>query len=185
MALNPQFNKSEATAIADFKTTAQTMVSNGLSFSVQCLNIQTIADDMTVYPEASELTNWMQTFLTEKVKSKPLNPKALAEMAKKGIVPKKQIEEIILVAIIPSTTHIHVGVYVPDTIKLNPSEFMTNALTSYSHVPTTIGNYAFTNIEHSESLKERDTVLRYFFSELKKLNIYVEEEDDEPVNYLE
>ena len=186
MSFEQIFSKSIKTTIADFKTTAQVMISNGSTFSVQCLDISAVADDSTIYPECTDLSGWTQNLLTNETKSKPLPQKALEEMARKGLSLKKQISEIILVAITPSKTHIHVGVWVPEnmTCTLDPKDFVSSALESYSNTDMlVIDNKVFVDIAHGESLKERDNVLRCFFSELKKRKIYVEEEDDEGMNF--
>ncbi len=189
MSFDTRFGKVCKTAIQEFKITAQTMISNGNSFSCQCMNIFVPGEDTTVYPEPADLAKWTKTFLITEMKSKPLNPKALEEMAKKGLQPKKQPDDIILVAITPSINQIHIGVSVPDSMKeqLDSAEFLNSALSKYTgfNCEKVDDRYAFANIEHSEALKERDTVLRYFFDELKKRKIYIEEdEDDEVINYL-
>ena len=184
MSFEQTFSKSSKAAIADFKATAQLMISNGSTFSVQCLDISATADDSTVYPDSADLSTWVQNLLINETKSKPLPQKALDEMARKGLSPKKQISEIILVAIIPSSTHIHIGVSSPSDI-LAPKEFISSALKEYLFNDIkVVENKAFVDIAHPESLKERDNVLRCFFAELKKRKIYVdEEEDDMPMDF--
>ncbi len=190
MSFDTQFGKVCKTAIQEFKITAQTMISNGNTFSCQCMNIYVPGDETTIYPESTDLTQWTKTFLITEMKSKQLNPKALEEMAKKGLQPKKQPDDIILVAITPSVSQIHIGVSIPESMKeqVNPIEFLNNALAKYTgfNSEQVEERYAFANIDHSEALKERDTVLRYFFDELKKRKIYIEEDnDDEIINYLD
>ena len=188
MSFESIFGKSSKVTIQEFKSTAQQMITNNCNFSCQCLNICSTSGEDTIYPESSDLQVWMKNFMQNEIKSKPLNPRALEAMAKKGIQQKKQPDEIILVAIIPSTTGIIIGVYIPDSMKslLNVSDFLNNSLSSYDHKSEFFDNYGFAVIDHSESLKERDTVLRYFFSELKRIGIYIEDdEDDEVVNYID
>jgi hypothetical protein len=182
------FSKCINGVIPRFKETAQVMISNGSKFSCQCLDISTVSDESTTYPDASDLSTWIKHFMTSELKSKPLNPKALEEMAKKGIQPKKQPNEIILVAIVPSVTHIHIGVSIPESMdsELNVESFISNTLSSYSYEIDIDKNFGFANIEHPESLKERDNVLRCFFTELKNRKIYIEDaEDDEVITYVD
>jgi hypothetical protein len=188
MSFENTFSKSIKSISQDFKATAQQMITNGCSFSCQCLNISTTNGDETIYPDAVDVSNWMKNFIQNETKTKPLNPKALEEMAKKGIKAKKQISEIILVAIVPSINTIHIGILMPESFHSITSvkDFVSNSLSDYEYKSDFIDNFAFIDIMHSESLKERDTVLRCFFSQLKRLKIYVEdEEDDEVVNYVE
>ena len=98
------------------------------------------------------------------------------------------ISEIILVGIVPSVDKIHVGILIPESFHTitSVSDFVSHALVEYEYNTEYKDNYAFIDIAHRDSLKERDVVLRVFFAELKRLKIYVEdEEDDELVNYLE
>ena len=108
-------------------------------------------------------------------------------MAKKGVKPKKQISEIILVAIVPSVNTVHIGILMPESFHTITSlkDFVSHALSEYEYKAEYVDNHAFIDIVHQDSLKERDTILRFFFAELKRLQIYVEDEEDELVNYLE
>jgi hypothetical protein len=184
MSFEQIFNKSSKAAIADFKATAQVMISNGSIFSLQCLDISAISDESTIYPNHTDLSSWTQNLIINETKSKPLPQKALEEMARKGLSPKKQISELILVAITPSMTHIHVGVSIPSHMidMLDLKDFISSALEVYLHDDIKIiDNKGFVDIIHPESLKERDNVLRCFFAELKKRKIYVEEEEDDDI----
>jgi hypothetical protein len=185
MSFSTDFSKSLKALPQDFKATANQMIANSCAFSCQCLTISTIKDDETIFPNSDDLANWMKNFMEVELKPKPLNAKALEEMAKKGIQPKKQITDIILVCIVPSNTHIHVGVSVPVSSEMDVTEFTKGGLSKYESEIKTNGNFAYADIPHPESLKERDMVLRNFFDELKKRKIYVEEEEEEIVNYLE
>ena len=177
------FGKASKAAVQEFKAMAQQMISNQCVFSCQCLNITAISNngEDTLYPQSSDLTKWIKNLLQNEVKSKPLNPKALEEMAKKGIKPKMQPSEIILVAIIPSLTHIHVGVSIPENSNLDPKDFINSALKNYYYSCDIDGKYAFMNIPHAEALKERDAVLQCFFNELKMRKIYIEDNEDDEV----
>ena len=188
MSFENTFSKSIKGITQEFKATAQQMISNGCNFSCQCLNISATNGEETVYPESGDVSVWMKNFIQTETKTKPLNPKALEEMAKKGVKPKKSISEIILVAIIPSVDTIHIGILIPESFHTITSiqDFVSKALSEYQYKSEFIDNYAFVDIVHPDSLKERDTVLRFFFAELKRLKIYVEDdEDDEVVNYLD
>ncbi len=187
MTFSTDFSKSLKAISQDFKATANQMITNCCTFSIQSHTISSTKDDETIFPNSDDLSNWMKNFMEVELKPKPLNAKALEEMAKKGIQPKKQITDIILVCIIPSNTHIHVGVSVPSSFEMPVKNFVSNALSTYDGVEYIENqNYGYAAIPHPDSLKERDTVMRCFFTELKKRNIYVEEdEDDEIVNYLD
>ena len=196
MSFESVFGKSAKIAVQDFKAMAQQMIANNCNFSLQCLNIYAPSEDSTIYPSHEELSEWIKKFMMNELKSKPLNQKALEEMAKKGIQQKKQPLEILLVSIIPSSTHIHIGVSLPVIKPENMSElilfdFVSSVLNKYdsnsnlnlNHIKFIefIDNFAFVNIPHHEPLKERDVVLRYFFKELKSRKIYIEEDEEEVI----
>lgn len=192
MSFETIFNKSAKAVSQEFKTTAQVMISNQSQFSCQSLSISGTDGEDTVYPSAEDLTKFVQNLFQKELKPKPLNPKALEEMAKKGLKSKPQINEIILVCVIPSNTHVHVGVSIPENRldSMSPSDFLKSALSTYNFteiLPTVESKQlAFAQIEHPESLKERDVVLRCFFEDLKLRKIYVDdEEEEEIINYLE
>jgi hypothetical protein len=90
----------------------------------------------------------MKNFIQNETKTKPLNPKALEEMAKKGVKPKKGISEIILVGIIPSVDTIHIGVLIPESFHSITSvkDFVSHALSEYEYKAEFIDNYAFIDI---------------------------------------
>lgn len=71
---------------------------------------------------------------------------------------------------------------------MNIDEFVKSSLSKYqsNYQYDITNNKCYITIQHNESLKERDNVLRCFFDELKKRKIYIEdEEEDEFINYLE
>lgn len=184
------FSKSLKTIPQDFKSISNQMITNGYAFSCQCYNISTIKNDETLFPDSDDVSKWMKNLMEVELKPKPFNAKALEEMAKKGIQPKKQITDIILVCIIPSNTHVHVGMLIPSSFKINVVDFVNSLEFSKYNVQfetnDTNENICYIMIYHQESLKERDNILKCFFDELKKRKIYVEEtDDDEYVNYLE
>lgn len=194
MSLETIFNKSSKAVVQEFKTTAQIMINNNSEFSCQSLSITGIDGEDTVFPSSEYMIKWVENLFQIEIKLKPLNQKALEEMAKKGIIPKKQPSDIILVVVIPSTTHVHIGISIPEGLlsTITAIDFLKSSISSYTYtiIENTIGNttnkMVFAKIEHLESLKERDVVLRCFFSELKNRKIYIDDEDeDEEIYYME
>jgi hypothetical protein len=190
MSFTTDFSKSLKTISQEFKATANQMISNGCNFSCQCLNISSIKDDETIYPDANDLSEWIIKFMEIELRPKPLNPRALVEMQKRGIKPKKQINDILLVCIIPSNTQIHIGVSIPKDMNIDIDDFIQSAIKMYNHTNINIkveyNNFGYSNILHDDPFKERDNVLRCFFNELKNRNIYIDEdEDEEVINYFD
>jgi len=190
MSFETIFAKSIKTTTQEYKSFAQLMISNGCDFSCQCLNIHATSCDETIYPDAHYLDKWLFNFFINDIKPKPINPRALEEMAKKGIKPKKQITELYLTTVVASNTHIHVAFYVPENLMsvVSPADFIKSALTQYKFDIKTHNNYAFCSFSHPETLKEKEIVLQCLFNEFKKQKIYVvneHDDDDEIINYLD
>jgi hypothetical protein len=189
MSFHTTFAKTIKTTTLEYKSFAQLMISNGCDFSCQCLNISAPSGDETIYPEASDLDKWLFDFFINDIKPKPINPRALEEMTKKGIKPKKQITELYLTTVVASNTHLHVAFYVPENLMsvVSPSDFITSALPQYKFDVITHNNYAFCSFPHPETLKEKEVVLQCLFNEFKKRKIYVvnDDDDEEIINYLD
>ena len=81
----------------------------------------------TVDPIAVRIHLSQMILFYEELKTKPLNPMALEQMAKKCIQPKKQPREIFLIIIVPSHKRVHIGVSVPDGMNINIDEFIKNS----------------------------------------------------------
>ena len=144
------------------------------------------------------MDNWLNNLFNEELKTKPLNPMALEQMAKKGIQPKKQPREIFLIIIVPSHKRVHIGVSVPDGMNINIDEFIKNSFQNDINYSSGMGfevkyninkideKLVYIDYEIDSEVKEIDNALAMFFKQLKKDGIYVDEESDgEYVDYLE
>jgi hypothetical protein len=140
-----------------------------------------ITEDCTVYPESSDIQDWMVDCVKQITEYKPLNAQALENMKKKGVVPKKQPGEILIVLVIPSRTHIHVAVYIPPMYRdgFCIENFVSGAMKDTVYSIVVDNEYGFINYPHESPLKERDNVLRKFFAQLKVIGIYKDIEEEE------
>ena len=205
--MNPfanQFKKSSQ----EFLSCIKKMITDGLQFCCTNKNIcieepdtspdAEPNDKITVYSEKDNLNKWFHNLFLEELKSKPLNPMALEQMRIKGIEPKKQPREILLIIIVASAKRIHIGISIPDNFTITTSEgittpliitdFIHDALNSINSYDTFISseNLAFVEYPIDSEIKEIDNVLTLFFNQLKKNSIYKNNDtDDEFVNYLD
>ena len=88
-------------------------------------------DKLTLYSEKEKLSKWFHNLFLEELKNKVLNPIALEQMKLKGIEPKKQPRDIILIIVVPSDKRVHIGISIPDIEEYNNfnlKEFIKNAL---------------------------------------------------------
>lgn len=183
------FEKKFKTSIQNVKTTASKAIKFGYPFSCQMVDICINDGDNISYPNSDAMTNFMCKLFTKDLKYKKLNEKALANMAKRGITPKKQPCEILLFIVAGSETHVHVGISVPDGIEFNLNNFIeeiTEENVFNVDLSQTIGNEIFViKYKHESTLKEKDDIQRKIFNELKNLNIYIEEVEDDILYTLE
>jgi hypothetical protein len=147
-------------------------------------------DTLTKYLPTEEGNNWIRSLFLETLKTKELNPKALEQMKAKGITPKPQPLDILLIIIIPAEKSIKIGVSVPVTMELDLLRFCKKSLTSDIPILYTIEVYSdklmFIEYPTEFELKEIDNALSLFFKQLKSEGIYIDDEpDEEYVNYLE
>ena len=111
-------------------------------------------------------------------------------MRLKGIQPKKQPHDILLIIIVPSAKNIHIGISEPVGFdeKFNIFKFVREALTPIkkSYHMNSFATFTFIDYPTDSEVKEIDNTLTLCFNQLKIDGIYVvEESDDEYVNYLE
>lgn len=208
MADTTVFDKILKKTSGEIKSRIQKMISEGSAFCCTNMNISVEipdnspeaepGDKLTIYCTKEQMENWLNTLFNEELKTKPLNPMALEQMAKKGIQPKKQPREIMLIIIVPSNKRVHIGVSVPEGMNINIDEFIKNSF--QNNVINVSGDgfemkynvnkiddkLVYIDYETDSEVKEIDNALAMFFKQLKKDGIYVDEESDgEYVDYLE
>jgi len=204
IAFDKQFKKASQT----IKSRIQTMITEGSAFCCMNTNIfieindtspdAESGDKLTLYSEKAKLSKWFHNLFLEELKNKVLNPMALEQMRLKGIEPKKQPRDIILIIVVPSDKRVHIGISIPDVEEYNNfnlKEFISNALkpinsyNMYFDDSDKINNenkLAFVEYSTDSEVKEIDNTITMFFNQLKKDNIYKDDESDEEyVNYLE
>jgi hypothetical protein len=149
-------------------------------------------DELTVYADKDYVDNWIRKLLTEELRTKELNPKALEQMRLKGIQPKKQPHDILLIIIVPSAKTIHIGISEPlgfdAQCNFNIFKFVREALEPIkkAYHMNSFATFTFVEYPTDSEVKEIDNALTLCFNQLKRDGIYVvDESDDEYVNYLE
>jgi hypothetical protein len=147
-------------------------------------------DTLTKYLPTEEGNSWIRTIFLDTLKSKELNPKALEQMKAKGITPKPQPMDILLIIIIPAEKSIHIGVSAPPTLEIDLLSFCKKTLSNDTNILYTIEVYndklMFIEYPTEFELKEIDNTMSLFFKQLKIEGIYIDDEpDEEYVNYLE
>jgi hypothetical protein len=147
-------------------------------------------DTLTKYLPNDEGNQWIRLLFLETLKSKELNSKALEQMKAKGITPKPQPMDILLIIIIPAEKSIKIGISVPSTMELDLISFCNKSLTKDTPISYTTDMHhdklVFIDYSTEFELKEIDNALSLFFKQLKAEGIYIDDEPDEDyVNYLE
>jgi len=184
--LTMSFKKPFKIATQNVKTTAQQAIKNGMSFSCQLANICATSGENIVYPESSNVRDWMVSLFTKNLKPKKIPEKALAAMKARGIEPKKNPSEVLLIAVVVgSNTHVHVGISVPSdndnhqSLNVDPSEFARSFMGERKYEETQDENYLIIQYDAEFPFKEKDTIHRLIFDELRKRGILTDEQDSD------
>ena len=177
-----QFAKVFSKCAGDVRTLANTMISNGNNFCSIILDVGmkdiTINDegdkeDITMYPSQDDAIIGVNAMLTKDLAIKQLPQKALDEMAKKGLSPKKQPIEILLFIIVPCNDCV--------IIKVNNINNIIDMNTFAEFIECNNINDNIVAQKTDSSLKVADTISRHIFNYLKKVGIYVDNTEDDLV----
>ena len=194
------FNKEKKKCESEIKEQINKIIKNNGTFCCMSKDISIVIPDkseeaepndtLTKYLPTDEGYKWIRTLFLETLKSKELNPKALEQMKAKGITPKPQALDILLIIIIPAEKSIKIGVSAPTTMDIDVLKFCKNTLSLDTHITYTIEihNNKLMFIEYATEfeLKEIDNAMSLFFKQLKIEGIYIDDEpDEEYINYLE
>ena len=204
-----QYNKEIVSTIIKIKESIKQSISNGNNFCntygeiSKKISVSTMIEsdelnedntvkyiknieECTIYPESSDLQDWIVDCVKQITEYKPPTIQALENMKKKGIVPKKQPGEILIILVVPSRTHIHIAIYIPPMYRdeFDIKKFISGAMKDTLYTVTIENEYGFVNYPHESPLKERDNILRSFFEQLKVTMIhgvylYKDDNDDE------
>ena len=192
-SLTKQFKKAHQ----EVKASCQQMITNNNNFCCTTADITYQIDvkneedggmeKMTMYPTSDDINKWMEELFEVELKYKEPNPRALEEMKKKGVLPKKQPREIFLLVVIPTISSINIGVSLPtnNDINIDISKFITNALYGFDVNIEFKNGVGYCICPHLSPMKGRDEIMLLLFNQLKKDKIYIEDvEDDEcPIHY--
>jgi hypothetical protein len=194
------FDKEKKKCESEIKEHINKIIKNEGKFCCMSKDISIVIPDksedadptvtLTKYLPREDGSKWIRSLFLETLKSKELNPKALEQMKAKGITPKLQPLDILLIIIIPADKSIKIGVSVPLTMELDLLSFCKKSLTSDKHISYTIeiqnDKLMFIEYPTEFELKEIDNAMSLFFKQLKVEGIYIDDEpDEEYVNYLE
>lgn len=172
------------------KTTANTMISNKCDFCCTIADLSCRTEDTISFPERDQVVTFLKTLLFQTLAYKPLPEKALASMKAKGVTPKKQPGEIILIVFAISDDYVHAGLFVPKQFELTPQQFIDFVFKDIPKVKDPsdeVENYVIDegdsvfSIKHESPLKEVDNLTRKVFTMLKSLGIYKEEEEEDEI----
>jgi hypothetical protein len=177
-----QFTKVFTKSAGDVRSLANTMISNCNNFCSIILDVgvkdnitndEGEREDITIYPSQDEAICSVNMMLSKDLAIKPLPQKALDEMAKKGLTPKKQPIEILLFIIVPCYDSVIVRVNnINDMIDMNKfAEFIECNIISDNVVAQ----------KTDSSLKVADSISRQIFNYLKNVGIYVDNTEDDLV----
>jgi len=206
-AFDKQFKKSSQ----EIKSRIQKMITDGSSFC--CMNINIFIeipdaspdaesnDKITLYSDYDLFNKWFYNLFREELKTKLLNSMALEQMKLKGLEPKKQPLDILLIIIAPSSKKVHIAISIPKLFieGFDFRKFVFSIIDNIRNENKNISidnnidvdfsiqeNMVFIEYKTDSEVKEIDNALTLCFKKLKEYGIYKDdEEDDEYINYLE
>jgi hypothetical protein len=183
-------------ASQEVKASIQQMITNNNNFCCTTADIfyqidvkneeEGTNEKLTVYPSTDECNKWMEELFEVELKYKELNAQAVESMKKKGVQPKKQCRDIMLLVVIPSKTCVNIGISLPENnnMGVNITEFINSALSNYDVDINIKNNVAYCMCLHESPMKGRDELMLLLFNQLKKDKIYIEEiEDEMPIDF--
>ena len=192
-----EFTKEKKRCESDIKEQINKIIKNEGQFCCMSKDISIVipdkseeaepTDTLTKYLPPEEGKQYIRNLFLEVLKSKELNPKALEQMKAKGITPKPQPMDILLIIIVPSEKSINVGISLPPTMKLDLVTFCEHSLLEINYnLELHNDKLGFITYPTDFELKEIDNAISLFFKQLKIEGIYIDDEPDEDyVNYLE
>ena len=177
------FAKVFKTGVQNVKSVISRAIKENMNFSCQIADIKIATDDNISYPNATDVNIWLNELFSKEFQPKPLNEKALAAMVAKGITPSKQLNEILLVIIVASESHVHVGVSIPSSMNVDINELNNDFMNKRNFVAEHKDSYCLLQFESTSSIKEKDDVFTHILSVIKKRGIYVESKEEDEVYY--
>lgn len=173
-----KFNKIFKSTTQQFKELINIMIKNENIFCIFNTDIN-YNENLTIYtPSNEELYNYLTTIYTSNFKYKELPFAALENMKKKGIQPKKQASELILIFITGSNTHVHYSLSIPKNLNININEFMYNL--SFDIINDNDKSIVIYGSKECDTpFKEKDNVQQYFIKKLSENGFYNEDDSDD------
>lgn len=178
----------------EVKASCQQMITNNNNFCCTTADIsyqidvkneeENTTEKMTMYPLTDDIKKWMEELFEVELKYKEPSARAVEEMKKKGLQPKKQPREIMLLVVVPSKTSVHIGISLPENntndvdISTFISTFINSALSEFNVNIDIKNGVGYCECLHHSPMKGRDEVMLLLFNQLKKDKIYIEEEED-------
>lgn len=180
------FKKPLETAGRKAKSTASTMIGNGLDYCCQVVeDISVSENDETKYPTEDDMEKWYDGLFTKEFKLKVIPPKALENMKKRGIPIKKQPAEIMNFVIATSESHVHMGIMFPGDSTYKISDMVPGFIGNAKYTLTDKDNYTLVSYEAQFPLKEKDDLQRSVFNHLRTLGIAEDDESEDEIYDLE
>ena len=179
------FEKVFKKSTNDVKLTANTMISNEYPFCCMKLDTTIIENESIIYPPDKMNYDYLKNLFSVELKSKPLPQKALDEMKKKGIEPKKQPIDLLLFIIIPTENNILIGINCPSEINFSIDDYVERTIEPYGNINNSMNkscnkeNYCLFEFHHDSPFKEAEVVLQNTFNELKRVGLYKDPDDEE------
>lgn len=160
------------------------MIKNGQTFSCQTFDLSFTEGEDFKMPSVNDAKQFLTDLFEVSFKSKPLNEKALAAMKAKGLSPKKQPKDLVLVMITASSEAVHLMIWLPDEFRdkhdlLKMTEMTCQGFDGLEMKMVDAGQMMSVDYPCETPFKTMDDFQRQAFTMLKTFGIYQDEEEDD------
>lgn len=160
-------------------------IKNDNPFFIKTYVSETSDAEDTRMKEIAESSVEVITFMEETLQPKVLNEKALENMRKKGITPKKQAGEVPVFIITACCNGILMAVNIPSENSFK-YDSLSGIIDKYHFELRAVGNLkgrsvCYLECPTLESFKVKDEVQQDCFNLLKELKIYIPDEEEDMV----
>lgn len=178
-------DKIKKTVPSQFIEYTNTMIKNGNLFSINSYDISYQTNDETIYMNDDEMIEFLQNLFNEKINYKQLPEKAIENMRKKGIEPKKQPIEMLLIFITCTKNDVYYYVSIPDNLYVDINKLMEDL--DYQIVESTKDTFPrqqfYGSVKCEFPLKYKDTVQQSFFTKFREIGLYQDDDSDDEMEF--
>lgn len=192
MASENAINKLMTTTSLKYYEYVNIMIKNGLPFAIETYDISINNNDESIFPTMEKIVMYLHKLFNEVLKYRKLPQKALDNMKAKGITPKKQAIEQLLVFITFDANNVYYAISIPKKLSnITSNEGINKLMETFNNyaIETDNVNTEFETIQiygkvvDEFPLKHRDVIKQHFINKMSEFGLYTAEDSDDDGEY--